>query len=266
MPADRRYDEHEIAEIFRRAAADQEAAQQTLAPADGLTLAELEAIGRDAGITPAFIARAAASLDRPVATPPPKTVLGLPISVARTVELPGTFTDEDWDRLAADLRETFQAHGTAQRDGSLRQWRNGNLEVLVEPSPSGHRLRMRTLNEMQRSVLTGGALFFVMGLCFMLLVAAKGEFLVDMGKTLFTALFAAAGLGGLGAAAVQLPRWRRERARQMEAVAARALERAHATPAAPSPVSAAPHTLGIPDAPDDLAEPDRPHTARRARS
>ena len=265
MSDKRRYDEHEIAEIFRRAAEDQEAAQQHLAPGTGLTLEELEAIGEDAGIMPAFIARAAATLDRTAPAPLPKTFLGLPISVARTVALPGPFTDEDWDLLTADLRETFQAHGEVRRDGSLRQWKNGNLQVLVEPAPDGHRLRMRTLNEMQRSLLTGGLIFFLMGVFFTLMVVAKGDFLVDLDDTLFTLMFSVVGLGGMGAAAWQLPRWRQERARQMEAVAARALERARPVAAELAPAVMPFATLDVPE-PEGLAEPEPPPLRNRARS
>jgi DNA-3-methyladenine glycosylase II len=36
-------------------------------------------------------------------------------------------SDDQWDRLVVDLRETFNAAGIVGREGSLRQWRNGNL-------------------------------------------------------------------------------------------------------------------------------------------
>ncbi|WP_457653855.1 hypothetical protein [Rhodocaloribacter sp.] len=168
------------------------------------------------------------------------------------------FSDEDWDRLVVDLRETFQAPGEVLRDGSLRQWRNGNLHVLVEPAESGHRLRFRTLSETLKGGLIGGLLFLVMGLFLMLLVVAKGKFLVDMGKTMLVAMFALAGLGGMGVTAYRLPRWRAERERQMEAIAARAVERAEAQVARadgelhPLPRLDLDHTIGEAEDPEQL--------------
>jgi hypothetical protein len=145
------------------------------------------------------------------------------------VNLPGPLSDEAWDRLVADLRETFQATGEVRRDGSLRQWRNGNLHALIEPIDSGHRLHLRTLNGNARAALTGGLAFFAMNMVFMLVVAVSSG--MDPG-TLLLAVLSAIGLGSMGVAAYQLPRWRAERARQMEAIAARAVELAGAPPAA----------------------------------
>lgn len=264
MSHQRRYNEQEIAAIFKRAAADQEAAQRQLSAGGGLTLAEIEAIGKEAGITPAFIARAAAALDRTAPAPPPTTLLGLPISVAHAVELPGAFSEEDWDRLVVDLRETFQAPGEVRRDGALRQWRNGNLHALVEPTDGGHRLRFGTLSDAMRSRLVGSAVFFVMGLFFMLLVAAKGDFGVDLGDTLFVTMFAVLGMGGLGVSAYQLSRWRAQRERQMEAVAARALERAGAYETTASRAAASSPLLDEPR--EEAAEAEPLRVPRKTRS
>jgi hypothetical protein len=68
---------------------------------------------------------------------------GLPIGVGRTVELDRPRSDSDWERLVADLRETFEARGMVRYDGPFRQWTNGNLQALIEPTPSGHRLRWK---------------------------------------------------------------------------------------------------------------------------
>ncbi len=239
--------------------------QRQLPHSGGLTLAEIEQIGKEAGITPEFIARAAAAVDRTTPAPPPTTCLGFPVSVARTVDLPGSFSDEDWDRLVVDLHDTFQVPGEVRRDGSLRQWKNQNLHVLVEPTESGHRLRLRTLNDILRAGLMGGLLLFMMGLFFMLLVAAKGDFAVDLGKTLFVSMFSVVGLGSIGVSAYQLPRWRRERERQMEAIAARAVERAGAQPAT-APRELDPSRRLDLDLPTDPAEAEQTRMQRRTRS
>lgn len=227
MSSDRRYSEDEIAAIFKQAAEAQESARQHLSQGEGLTLAELQQIGQEAGITPAFIARAAAAVDHTGPAARPTTYLGLPVSVARTVELPGSFSDADWERLVVDLRETFQATGKVRRDGSLREWRNGNLHALIEPTEAGHRLHLRTLKGNARTALFGGLLFFAFGLAMILTSVLAGDFrLVD--DTIIAVLFAAGGMGTLGLTAYQLPRWVEERGSQMDAISARALQRAAA--------------------------------------
>ena len=230
MSPERQYNEEQVAAIFKQATADQESAQRQLPHGGGLHLAELKQTGEEAGITPEYIARAAATLDRIGPILPPATSLGFPVSVARTVELPGPLSDEAWDRLVADLRETFQATGEVRNDGSLRQWRNGNLHALIEPTDSGHRLHLRTLNGNARSALLGGLVFFAMNLAFMLITVVSSG--MDAGALLL-ALLTTIGLCIMGVAAYQLPRWRAERARQMEAIAARAIELAGAPPAVP---------------------------------
>ncbi|MEP0549109.1 MAG: hypothetical protein ABJF88_19415 [Rhodothermales bacterium] len=249
MSDERRYSEEEIAAIFEQAAQAQEAAHRGLGHGDGLTLAELQQIGREAGITPEFVARAAASMDRSGPPPPPARYLGLPISATRTVELPGPLTDAAWDRLVVDLRETFRATGTMRRDGSLREWRNGNLHALVEPTASGHRLRISTCKGSAQQSLTLGFASLAMGLVFLALFAANPG--AEPKMMIIMALFVAFGLGGIGRTAFQLPRWVEERERQMEAIIARTVERQGEAPAPAVPLDAPVSALDL----DALEEP-----------
>ena len=76
---------------------------------------------------------------------PTRKLLGLPLGVAQTVEFDRKLTDQEWERIVADLRETFEAPGVVRQQGSLRQWTNGNLQALLEPTATGQRLRMRTV-------------------------------------------------------------------------------------------------------------------------
>ena len=125
------------------------------AEGNGLTLAALQDIGREVGISAESISLAARSLDlagRPVS----RKFMGLPIGVGRTVEFDRPLSDSDWERLVADLRETFAARGTVRYDGPFRQWTNGNLQALVEPTPNGHRLRLQTVKGDSRVLMTGG--------------------------------------------------------------------------------------------------------------
>jgi hypothetical protein len=84
--ADRRYDDKEIAAIFRAATEGSQSPQREVSREEGLTLADLQAIGREVGISPDAVAQAAQALDiRHGAAS--RTFLGLPIGVARTVNL-----------------------------------------------------------------------------------------------------------------------------------------------------------------------------------
>ena len=72
----------------------------------------------------------------------------MPVGVSRTVTSAGNFTEREWERLVVDLRETFDAKGAVKREGSFRQWTNGNLQALVEPTAS-RSSRSNAYNERQ---------------------------------------------------------------------------------------------------------------------
>src|SRR2546423_15320789 len=81
--AERRYNDKEIAAIFRAAAEGPQESQPDVSREEGLTLADLQAIGREVGISSEAVAQAAQALDvrRPA---PARTFLGLPTGVAPT--------------------------------------------------------------------------------------------------------------------------------------------------------------------------------------
>lgn len=209
--SERRYDGPEIEEIFRRATERDQAPRRALDRDDGLTLAELQEIGREVGIAPARVADAASALGRPSGSP-------LPLSVSRTVPLPREPTDEEWERLVADLRATFRAAGRVHRHGGLKGWTNGNLHAFVEPAESGYRLRMGSMKESARAfLLAGGA---VLALATILLVVRF--FMGGLGDAADgLTILALLGLGSAGAGALQLPGWARTRRRQMEEIGQR---------------------------------------------
>jgi hypothetical protein len=216
--ADRRYSDKEIAAIFR-AAAEQEpqSPHREVARDEGLTLAELQAIGGEVGISAHAVADAARALDVRLDAPS-RTFLGLRIGVARTVNLHRRLTDEEWERLVVQLREVFNARGRTRSEGSLRQWTNGNLQVLLEPTETGDRLRFGTLHGGARAAI--GAGIAVLGVTAIVVISSA------LGGTLTEAipgiaLMAAAGVAMTASGALRLPRWARLRERQMEALAAR---------------------------------------------
>src|SRR6266853_1298979 len=216
--AERRYNDKEIAAIFR-AAAEQEPQnpQREVARDEGLTLAELQAIGGEVGISSEAVAQAARAVDVRLG-PASRTLLGLPVGVSRTVNLNRRLTDEEWERLVVQLREVFNARGRTRSEGSLRQWTNGNLQVLLEPTETGHRLRFGTVHGAARAAI--GAGFGVLGIA--AVVAVSGAIWGTLGDAMSgIALMAAAGVGMIVSGALRLPRWARLREGQMEALAAR---------------------------------------------
>src|SRR6476646_8947155 len=121
----RRYSEEEVRAIFERATrAQEEGERPTLAPAGGMTLAELQSIGQEIGVPAELVARAATELDRAKPAAIVRRLAGLPIGVGRTVELDHRLTDDEWDRLVTELRVSFDARGTVRQEGGLRQWTN----------------------------------------------------------------------------------------------------------------------------------------------
>lgn len=214
---DRRYTEDEVAEIFKRAAESQQTARRQLPAGEGMTLADIQGIGHEVGIPAELVAQAASDLEHR-GLPASERFLGFPLKVGRTIELNRRVTDEEWDRLVVDLRETFDARGTVRSSGSLREWTNGNLQALLEPTPTGHRLRLRTTNGNARSLISMGAIGIGAFLTFGVVAAATGT-LAEAASILIS--FGLIGIGGLALGALRLPRWAAARARQMEGVASR---------------------------------------------
>jgi hypothetical protein len=233
--AGRRYNDQEMTAIFRAAAERQEAPQGDVPGEEGLTLADLQAIGREVGIAPEAVAQAALALDVRAGTSS-WTFLGLPLGVARTVNLNRRLTDEEWERLVVQLREVFNARGATQRDGSLRQWTNGNLQVLLEPTETGHRLRFRTVHGAARASIRMGILLWVVAGALSVGSAIDGS----LGGAISSILpFLAGGAALIVSGALRLPRWARLRGKQMEALAAQIA--APTPPASPqTPPSALP--------------------------
>ena len=234
MEDERRYHDEEVAEIIRRAAAPP-AATSGSPIEEGVTLAELQAIGEEVGIAPQRVAAAAAALDAGGGSLPVQRSLGIPISAGRTVPLPRAPTDREWDLLLGEIRQTFGAHGKESTSGNVRLWRNGNLRVYLEPSEGGYRLRMMTRksNAAPSNLLGVGAL--VMG-ALMMLILFMG---LPVDPVFGPLMLLLAGSFLLGRNAILLPRWANEREAQFAHLAERA-QLILATPERPSAVELPP--------------------------
>ncbi|MEP7345976.1 MAG: hypothetical protein ABI877_11940 [Gemmatimonadaceae bacterium] len=143
-------------------------------------------------------------------------------------------TDEEWDSIVVALRDTFHARGRIDRTGTIREWRNGNLAALLEPTANGHRLRLSTSKGDARLQLGFGTGALLAGAVTALQLLVGGASVNALGSS---ALMAAWGIAIIGRAAWMLPRWARTRESQMQSLAdtvSRILEEGDATDASES--------------------------------
>ena len=220
MSEERRYRDDEVRQIFALATTGQEGEPAPVSASEGLTLAELQAVGLEVGVEPELVARAAQSLDANREVLPRGRTLGMPISVGRLVELPRNPTDREWELLVTELRTTFGAKGIVSSHGGFREWSNGNLHALIEPTESGYQLRLATVKSGAVEMNLLGGIFFSFAAMLSILLIAKGK----PEALALPAFFAAAGVAGLGWNIIRLPRWASRREKQMEQIANRAKE------------------------------------------
>jgi hypothetical protein len=216
---ERQYTDEEIATIFELASQTEHTGLPAAAEGKGMTLAALQDIGREVGISPESISLAAQSLEQ-VGRPATRRFLGLPIGVGRTVEFDQPLSDSDWEGLVADLRTTFEARGAVRYDGPFRQWTNGNLQALVEPTPKGHRLRLQTVKGDSRALMSGGMVTLAGSTATLIALAVAGG-LNNAGTLTGVGFMALMGLGMLAAGALRVSGWARRRSAQFEGILAR---------------------------------------------
>ena len=220
----RRYSDEEVRRVLMLAAEAEGAAGSD--PERPWTLAEVERIGAEAGLAPESVAAAALVLDRQPSTPVPARYFGLPVAVSRAVPLSRHLSDEDWERLVAELRDTFAARGRVSVTGARREWRVGNLRVTHEPAGTGALLQLRTRKGDARVLLQMGVVLLVVAVATVLLeTLGAGAGASGAGDAAYTRRMAAGWMVGIGAlvmlliGVLRLPTWARERARQFEALA-----------------------------------------------
>ncbi|NNM31752.1 MAG: hypothetical protein HKO53_01715, partial [Gemmatimonadetes bacterium] len=216
--------------------------------ASGLTLAELQEIGSEAGLLPEAVAKAAASLNRPatsgLAGVERLPLLRLPVGLNRAVPLGRSVDDAEWGWLVMHLREMFRARGQTETSGGFREWWNGNLRVSLEPSEEGDVLRMSTRKGGIQEGNIVGIAFLAMAVFVTVIVALKGQLITHPEKVAVGAMIALGGLGTIGANVLRLPGWANRRKAQFEALARTMLSRGEGK------------TDGVDDPPPQLAQGD----------
>jgi hypothetical protein len=219
MTNERRYRDEEVKEILGLAANRAEDGQPAFSNEGGLTLSELQEVGLEVGMDPGRIADAAFAVDTRRQVLPRRTSLGMPVSVGRVIELPRTVTDREWELLVAELRETFGARGQVTSHGGVREWTDGSLRAFLEPTETGHRLRLRTHKGGAMALNRMGIAGLAMGLILLTMFLTTGPSPVRL--ELVMMLLVGMGGGVLATNSVSLPRWAREREGQMEYLAGR---------------------------------------------
>jgi hypothetical protein len=219
MSNERKFQDHEIRQILELAIGQEDAPARALPAVDGLTLVELQEVGREVGLPPDRIAQAVAAFEGRGEVVPRRTTLGLPTSVGRVVPLPRSPTDREWELLNAELRTTFGVKGEVKAQGGLREWSHGYLHAFIEPTTTGHRLRLTDSSPAMAGIVVGGlALSFAL-MIFAVLLGKEGpgfRFAVPA----FLSLFGGSLMVG---SAVSLPRWAREQERRMEHIGRQAV-------------------------------------------
>lgn len=222
---DHRFTEQETAAIIARAARSQHA----VAPVSesGLSLAELQEIGRAAGLSPTHVAAAAAALRAEQAPGGAGERFGLPREIRALRVIPVPVSDATWERMVATLRQHFGTAGHAGQVGRLREWtattrsssteRREELHVVLAPHELGAMLTLTQQKADARGVeyLTAGGTLGGTGLLFaaMPLVTALPAAMALLGGGLAT-LGVAFGVGGVASARA----WARRRREGFEAL------------------------------------------------
>ena len=214
---ERLFSDAEVAQIFERAMSGH--ALQATHASEGMTLAELQSIGQEVGIPADQITRAALSLS-PGEAKPTQRFLGMTTGVGHTVHLARRLTDEEWERFIVEVRETFNARGTMTSQGSLKQWSNGNLQVWLEPTEAGHRVRFKTVKGAAPGTLGGGLVISAVAVIGEMTAVLTGA-AHDIGLLASFGVLGAIGIGAAVTTALRLPRWARARKAQMEELGAR---------------------------------------------
>jgi hypothetical protein len=214
--SDRRFTDEEVQQILA-AAAQSEGAERTTSDAEsGMTLAELQRVASEAGLSSTAIAKAAAALDHKSVVLADPRILGLKTGVAQSVTLSRPLSDVEWRKVVAVLRDTFAASGREEQVEGRREWRNGNLRVTLESVGDGAWLEMRTQKESARGLVRSGLAIVGVSAIVEVVLAVTGANAGGMAGVLTTTL-AGAGMAAFGA--LQLPTWLSARRRQFAAIA-----------------------------------------------
>lgn len=143
--ADRTYSEREVSDLISRAVERQQDASPR-PPEVGLTLDEVERIGRETGIDPVHLRTAAAELDRRLVGS--SATSAAHVEAERWIDTP--LTPAGWEDIVTHVQDHLGLSavdgGTIRQVGDAFEWRSTNglgAQVKVLASPRGDRTRLR---------------------------------------------------------------------------------------------------------------------------
>ena len=202
----KRFTEADAQRIFAAAAERQLERKQT---EPGLSLEELEEIGRTSGLDPTLVREAAMDALRPEPVAITKTVLGMPLAFRRERFIRGTVTPQAWAQIVMDLRRQFNKPGLVTDIGPLREWRSvandqqQPVTVTLSPERGGTRVvieQTQTNAALGFGIATG--VNALMGTVFAILAVAGAEsdfFIPALVLLSFAAVFGAVSYVGMRA-------------------------------------------------------------------
>lgn len=122
LPAARRYGDREVARILKRAT-ELQRAEPSAADPEGLTLAELADIAREAGIDPALLRRAATEVDLGGGRSTMwRRLAGAPVMLQLEHSVEGEIPSERFDALIPIIQQATEGQGTASAVGRTLTW------------------------------------------------------------------------------------------------------------------------------------------------
>ena len=213
--SERRYTDEEVQQILALAAEADTGTGSALRENTGMTLAEVQRIASEAGISAGAVAISAAVIDQP-GTKTNVSGLAMQAAVANTVPLARPLTDAEWTRLVAQLRDTFQAEGRVTEAPGRREWRNGNLRVAVQTIGDGAVLELRTRKQSARSLVRVGLALLAGSGITSIATTVAGTSAESLSGILTLAI---TGVAMTAAGILPVPLWLSERRRQFASVA-----------------------------------------------
>jgi hypothetical protein len=241
-PPGRRFNEKEVARIIKRASE----LQEEEAPAEssnGMSLAELEQVAREAGLDPALVRRAATDLDTRVSDQQPSRLVGAPTTLRLERTIDGELPPEEFESMVLQIQRAVGQVGTATTIGRTFQWtaygvdrrRVSTRTVQLTVTPRDGRTTIRI--EEPLGQLAGGLFGGVTaGLGGMLSSVAYGVGMTADSASLAVALIASALGGTFLLARTIFGRMVRGRGEELQTLMSRLVEHASATAViAPAP-------------------------------
>jgi hypothetical protein len=168
VPASRRFNETEVADIIKRASELQQL-ESTTESTTGMSLAELEQVAREAGLDPALVRRAASDLDTRVTDRRPSAFIGAPPALVLERTIDGELPVDEYESVVLEIQRELGGVGSASTLGRSLVWtmhgvgrrRASTRTVQVTVTPRNGRTTIRM--EEPLGQLAGGLFGGLMG-------------------------------------------------------------------------------------------------------